>query len=96
MPRVFCIVQRAGFCPHWLGVVSLNHHSAIFTTSGLLYHHSQSVKSAEMLYLIQFGNTLAYHSDFLGRILRELATTRGSANYKYTYMLCEVCIGYVS
>ena len=23
----------AGFCPHWLGVVGSNHHSAIFTTT---------------------------------------------------------------
>ena len=49
----------AGFCPHWSGVVSPNHHSAFFTTTqaqnGLFLPPLRENNSTKMLYSMQYN-----------------------------------------
>ena len=73
----------SGFCPHWSGVVGPNHHSAIFT--GSFYHHLQSVERAEMLYLMQFDNTLAKVQPPLGLSWAEPCICHRVYSYIYLY-----------
>ena len=61
--------------------------SHFYHHSGLFYHHSQSVKSAEMLYLVQFDNTLAKVQPPLRLSWAEPCTCKTHYHYRHVHFL---------